>query len=124
MVCCLPPLSTVSGPHLCSGGSNPLSASLLLRQPDRRRTRNFFSDNYFLSSCQQAVRGDTKEDKGIDCVCRRAASDSMPCVCVAGPQEEVTLGSAGWTSPEELLEQASQAQQLESLAQLCIMSKQ
>lgn len=70
------------------------------------------------------MRRDTKEDKGIDCVCRRAASDSMPCVCVAGPQEEVTLGSAGWTSPEELLEQASQAQQLESLAQLCIMSKQ
>ncbi|XP_028421185.1 nutritionally-regulated adipose and cardiac enriched protein homolog isoform X2 [Perca flavescens] len=41
-----------------------------------------------------------------------------------GPQEEATLGSAGWTTPEELSEQASQAQQLERLAQLCIMSKQ
>lgn len=41
-----------------------------------------------------------------------------------GPQEEATLGSAGWTSPEELSEQASQAQHLERLAQLCIMSKQ
>ncbi|CAN9502158.1 unnamed protein product [Ophioblennius macclurei] len=48
----------------------------------------------------------------------------MPCVCVAGPQEEATLGSAGWTTPEELSEQASQAQHLERLAQLCIMSKQ
>ncbi|XP_056915129.1 nutritionally-regulated adipose and cardiac enriched protein homolog [Takifugu flavidus] len=42
----------------------------------------------------------------------------------AGPQEEATLGSVGWSSPEELSEQASQAQQLERLAQLCIMSKQ
>ncbi|XP_072313444.1 nutritionally-regulated adipose and cardiac enriched protein homolog isoform X2 [Eucyclogobius newberryi] len=43
-----------------------------------------------------------------------------------GPQEEATLGSAGaaWSSPEELSEQASQAQHLERLAQLCIMSKQ
>ncbi|XP_034419365.1 nutritionally-regulated adipose and cardiac enriched protein homolog isoform X2 [Cyclopterus lumpus] len=41
-----------------------------------------------------------------------------------GPQEEATLGSGGWTTPEELSEQASQAQQLERLAQLCIMSKQ
>ncbi|XP_041668664.1 nutritionally-regulated adipose and cardiac enriched protein homolog isoform X1 [Cheilinus undulatus] len=41
-----------------------------------------------------------------------------------GPQEEATLGSAGWTSPEEISEQASQAQHLERLAQLCIMSKQ
>ncbi|CAI5696612.1 unnamed protein product [Oreochromis niloticus] len=41
-----------------------------------------------------------------------------------GPQEEATLGSAGWTTPEELSEQASQAQHLERLAQLCIMSKQ
>lgn len=48
----------------------------------------------------------------------------MPCVCVTGPQEEATLGSAGWTTPEELSEQASQAQHLERLAQLCIMSKQ
>ncbi|XP_058471795.1 nutritionally-regulated adipose and cardiac enriched protein homolog isoform X1 [Solea solea] len=40
-----------------------------------------------------------------------------------GPQEEATLGSAGWTTPEELSEQASQAQHLERLAQLCIMSK-
>ncbi|KAI3367739.1 hypothetical protein L3Q82_026579 [Scortum barcoo] len=40
------------------------------------------------------------------------------------PQEEATLGSAGWTTPEELSEQASQAQHLERLAQLCIMSKQ
>uniref|UniRef100_A0A3B3TRH8 Uncharacterized LOC106948488 n=1 Tax=Poecilia latipinna TaxID=48699 RepID=A0A3B3TRH8_9TELE len=39
------------------------------------------------------------------------------------PQEEATLGSAGWTNPEELSEQASQAQHLERLAQLCIMSK-
>lgn len=53
-----------------------------------------------------------------------ADSDSMPCVCVTGPQEEAMLGSAGWTSPEELSEQASQAQHLERLAQLCIMSKQ
>lgn len=48
----------------------------------------------------------------------------MPCVCVTGPHEEATLGSAGWTTPEELSEQASQAQHLERLAQLCIMSKQ
>ncbi|XP_076014623.1 nutritionally-regulated adipose and cardiac enriched protein homolog isoform X3 [Genypterus blacodes] len=48
----------------------------------------------------------------------------MPCVCVAGPQEEAMLGSAGWATPEELSEQASQAQHLERLAQLCIMSKQ
>ncbi|CAL9687017.1 unnamed protein product [Knipowitschia caucasica] len=44
-----------------------------------------------------------------------------------GPQEEATLGSAAgatWSSPEELSEQASQAQHLERLAQLCIMSKQ
>ncbi|CAL8286702.1 unnamed protein product [Lota lota] len=39
------------------------------------------------------------------------------------PQEEATLGSAGWTSAEEVLDQASQAQHLERLAQLCIMSK-
>lgn len=57
-------------------------------------------------------------------VCWRADCDSMPCVCVTGPQEEATLGSAGWTTPEELSEQASQAQHLERLAQLCIMSKQ
>ncbi|AWP16541.1 putative nutritionally-regulated adipose and cardiac enriched protein -like [Scophthalmus maximus] len=50
--------------------------------------------------------------------------DYMPCVCVTGPQEEATLGSGGWTTPEELSEQASQAQHLERLAQLCIMSKQ
>uniref|UniRef100_A0A3Q0T317 Si:dkey-206p8.1 n=1 Tax=Amphilophus citrinellus TaxID=61819 RepID=A0A3Q0T317_AMPCI len=50
-------------------------------------------------------------------------STSMPCVCVTGPQEEATLGSAAWTTPEELSEQASQAQHLERLAQLCIMSK-
>ncbi|KAM6912459.1 nutritionally-regulated adipose and cardiac enriched protein homolog isoform 2-T2 [Xenentodon cancila] len=48
----------------------------------------------------------------------------MSCVCVAGPQEEATLGSAGWPTPEELSEQASQAQHFERLAQLCIMSKQ
>ncbi|KAK5916744.1 hypothetical protein CgunFtcFv8_011696 [Champsocephalus gunnari] len=41
-----------------------------------------------------------------------------------GSQEEATLGSAGWTTPEELSEQASQAQHLERLAQLCIVSKQ
>ncbi|XP_077476997.1 nutritionally-regulated adipose and cardiac enriched protein homolog [Stigmatopora argus] len=41
-----------------------------------------------------------------------------------GPQKESSLCSAGWVSPEELSEQASQAQQLERLAQLCIMSKQ
>ncbi|KAF7658033.1 hypothetical protein LDENG_00018940 [Lucifuga dentata] len=41
-----------------------------------------------------------------------------------GPQEEAMLGSAGWANPEELSEQASQAQHLERLAQLCIMSKQ
>ena len=49
--------------------------------------------------------------------------DPMPCVCVTGPQEDATLGSAGWTSAEEVLDQASQAQHLERLAQLCIMSK-
>ncbi|CAG10581.1 unnamed protein product [Tetraodon nigroviridis] len=75
-------------------------------------------------NCQRAVRRDRKEDKGVDCVCLGASSNSMPCVCVAGPQEEATLGSTGWTGPEELLEQASQAQQLERLAHLCIMSKQ
>ncbi|XP_030212896.1 nutritionally-regulated adipose and cardiac enriched protein homolog isoform X1 [Gadus morhua] len=42
---------------------------------------------------------------------------------LTGPQEEATLGSAGWTSAEEVLDQASQAQHLERLAQLCIMSK-
>ncbi|XP_077395435.1 nutritionally-regulated adipose and cardiac enriched protein homolog isoform X2 [Festucalex cinctus] len=41
-----------------------------------------------------------------------------------GPQEDPSLGSAGWATPEELSEQACQAQQLERLAQLCIMSKQ
>ncbi|XP_070984833.1 uncharacterized protein [Oncorhynchus clarkii lewisi] len=42
-----------------------------------------------------------------------------------GPQEEALLGSAGtgWASSEELLDQASQAQHLEQLAQLCIVSK-
>ncbi|XP_046905543.1 nutritionally-regulated adipose and cardiac enriched protein homolog isoform X2 [Hypomesus transpacificus] len=41
-----------------------------------------------------------------------------------GPQEEAMLGSAGGCgSPEELSDQASQAQHLERLAQLCIMSK-
>lgn len=48
----------------------------------------------------------------------------MPCVCVTGPQEAL-LGSSrtGWASPEELSDQASQAQHLEQLAQLCIVSK-
>ncbi|KAJ8288907.1 hypothetical protein COCON_G00015660 [Conger conger] len=41
----------------------------------------------------------------------------------AGPQEATSLGSAGWESPEELSEQAAQAQDYERLAQLCIMSK-
>ncbi|KAJ8399166.1 hypothetical protein AAFF_G00415450 [Aldrovandia affinis] len=41
----------------------------------------------------------------------------------AGPQEAAPLGSAGWESPEELSEQASQAVDYERLAQLCIMSK-
>ncbi|RVE57204.1 hypothetical protein OJAV_G00213900 [Oryzias javanicus] len=41
-----------------------------------------------------------------------------------GPPEEASLGSARWTTPEELSEQASQGQHLERLAQLCIMSKQ
>ncbi|XP_029531331.1 uncharacterized protein LOC115138542 isoform X2 [Oncorhynchus nerka] len=42
-----------------------------------------------------------------------------------GPQEEALLGSAGtgWASSEELSDQASQAQHLEQLAQLCIVSK-
>lgn len=48
----------------------------------------------------------------------------MPCVCVTGPQEEALLGSAGgYGSSEGLSDQASQAQHLERLAQLCIMSK-
>lgn len=49
----------------------------------------------------------------------------MPCVCVTGPQKEALLGSSGtgWASPEELSDQASQAQHFERLAQLCIMSK-
>ncbi|KTG03810.1 hypothetical protein cypCar_00044796 [Cyprinus carpio] len=38
-------------------------------------------------------------------------------------QEEGTLGTSGCLSQEELSEQASQAQDLERLAQLCIMSK-
>ncbi|KAI5616677.1 nutritionally-regulated adipose and cardiac enriched protein-like isoform X2 [Silurus asotus] len=38
-------------------------------------------------------------------------------------QEESRLGSPGWLSQEELSEQASQGQDLERLAQLCIMSK-
>ncbi|KAG7466317.1 hypothetical protein MATL_G00163520 [Megalops atlanticus] len=41
----------------------------------------------------------------------------------AGPQDAAPLGSAGWESPEELSEQASQARDYERLAQLCIMSK-
>ncbi|XP_034051025.1 uncharacterized protein LOC117531946 [Thalassophryne amazonica] len=41
-----------------------------------------------------------------------------------GPQEEAMLGSAGWMTSEDISEQASQAQHLERLAQLCIMSKQ
>ncbi|KAL7862079.1 hypothetical protein SRHO_G00135200 [Serrasalmus rhombeus] len=40
-----------------------------------------------------------------------------------GSQEDGSLASAGWLSQEELSEQASQAQDLERLAQLCIMSK-
>ncbi|MCJ8736831.1 hypothetical protein PDJAM_G00016960 [Pangasius djambal] len=40
-----------------------------------------------------------------------------------GSQEDSTVGSPGWLSQEELSEQASQAQDLERLAQLCIMSK-
>ncbi|XP_036449615.1 nutritionally-regulated adipose and cardiac enriched protein homolog isoform X2 [Colossoma macropomum] len=40
-----------------------------------------------------------------------------------GSQEDGSLGSPGWLSQEELSEQASQAQDLERLAQLCIMSK-
>ncbi|GAA6109475.1 nutritionally-regulated adipose and cardiac enriched protein homolog isoform X1 [Tachysurus ichikawai] len=40
-----------------------------------------------------------------------------------GTQEESTQGSPGWFSQEELSAQASQAQDLERLAQLCIMSK-
>ncbi|KAK7142034.1 hypothetical protein R3I94_011660 [Phoxinus phoxinus] len=40
-----------------------------------------------------------------------------------GSQEDGTLGSSGCLSQEELSEQASQAQDLERLAQLCIMSK-
>uniref|UniRef100_A0A3B4BWA0 Consortin N-terminal domain-containing protein n=3 Tax=Pygocentrus nattereri TaxID=42514 RepID=A0A3B4BWA0_PYGNA len=40
-----------------------------------------------------------------------------------GSQEDGSLGSAGWLSQEELSEQAEQAQDLERLAQLCIMSK-
>ncbi|KAG5857655.1 hypothetical protein ANANG_G00021720 [Anguilla anguilla] len=41
----------------------------------------------------------------------------------AGPQETTSLGSAGWESSKELSEQASQAQDYERLAQVCIMSK-
>ncbi|XP_028293737.1 nutritionally-regulated adipose and cardiac enriched protein homolog isoform X2 [Gouania willdenowi] len=41
-----------------------------------------------------------------------------------GPQEEASLGCGGWNTAEELSEQACQAQHLERLAQLCIMSKQ
>ncbi|XP_051941938.1 nutritionally-regulated adipose and cardiac enriched protein homolog [Hippocampus zosterae] len=41
-----------------------------------------------------------------------------------GLQEEPSLGSAGCATQEELSEQASQAENLERLAQLCIMSKQ
>ncbi|XP_010877182.3 nutritionally-regulated adipose and cardiac enriched protein homolog [Esox lucius] len=42
-----------------------------------------------------------------------------------GPQEDAMLGSAetGWVSAEGLLDQATQAQHFERLAQLCIMSK-
>ncbi|XP_016431813.1 uncharacterized protein LOC107758561 isoform X1 [Sinocyclocheilus rhinocerous] len=40
-----------------------------------------------------------------------------------GSQEDGTLGTSGCLSQEELSEQASQAQDLERLAQLCIMSK-
>ncbi|XP_030643238.1 nutritionally-regulated adipose and cardiac enriched protein homolog [Chanos chanos] len=40
-----------------------------------------------------------------------------------GSQEDSLLGSTGWVSQEELSEQASQAQDLERLAELCIMSK-
>ncbi|XP_052342210.1 uncharacterized protein LOC118362536 [Oncorhynchus keta] len=45
--------------------------------------------------------------------------------CGLGPQKEALLGSSGtgWASPEELSDQASQAQHFERLAQLCIMSK-
>lgn len=97
-----------------------------------RRTGRKFSLAILLFLAVRRERGrergrgrDTeKRTKAVNRLGRRAASDSMPCVCVAGPQEEATLGSAGWSSPEELLEQASQAQQLERLAQLCIMSKQ
>lgn len=73
-------------------------------------------------------RGRNSEERGIgsrtELFIRCGDCDYMPCVCVTGPQEEATLGSGGWTTPEELSEQASQAQHLERLAQLCIMSKQ
>ncbi|XP_028832380.1 nutritionally-regulated adipose and cardiac enriched protein homolog [Denticeps clupeoides] len=40
-----------------------------------------------------------------------------------GSQEDASLGSQGWASQEELTEQASQARDLERLAQMCIVSK-
>lgn len=72
----------------------------------------------------QSKRGIVRGEGETWVVCWQADCDSMPCVCATGPQEEATLGCAGWTSPEEFSEQASQAQHLERLAQLCIMSKQ
>lgn len=49
VVCCLPPLSTVSGPHLCSGCSSPLSASPLLRQPETDRRTDLNSQKHFVA---------------------------------------------------------------------------
>ncbi|KAK1893784.1 Nephrocystin-3 [Dissostichus eleginoides] len=65
----------------------------------------------------------TVDGNGKD-ICVTVCLRVSQCSSGRGPQEEATLGSAGWTTPEELSEQASQAQHLERLAQLCIMSKQ
>lgn len=133
VACCVTPLSTVSCPHLCSHVSSPpLSGSLCSSDSQDSQTGGQTDPFLLLLFCfclSQGGKGqggerETEKRTKVKSVWWRADGESMPCVCVAGPQEEATLGSVGWTSPEELSEQASQAQQLERLAQLCIMSKQ
>lgn len=119
VVCCLPPLSSVLWRFQSSAS---LAAPQTTRQENNQNL--FFGQFFCFLPSAERERETEQRTKVAARVCPKADGDSMPCVCVAGPQEEATLGSAGWASPEELLEQASQAQQLERLAQLCIMSKQ
>lgn len=115
---CLTPLSAPSCSYLCSVVSSAQLTPLYCSGWKSAAVADRLIGNFIFRTLQiSKERPYWLFDWPADC-------DSMPCVCVAGPQEEATLGSAGWTTPEELSEQASQAQHFERLAQLCIMSKQ